>query len=77
MAQIKLAKKFHGNSDLFGHEKDDSFKSSISTIYQTFDGKICIQALRRKLQIYCILSLKIIHFLTEISELLHFLFLYF
>jgi prophage maintenance system killer protein len=38
MTQIKLAKKFHGNSDLFGHEKDDSFKSSISTIYQTFDG---------------------------------------
>ena len=38
MAQIKLAKKFYGNSDLFGHEKDDSFKSSISTIYQTFDG---------------------------------------
>jgi prophage maintenance system killer protein len=38
MTQIKLAKNFHGNSDLFGHEKDDSFKSSISTIYQTFDG---------------------------------------
>lgn len=38
VAQIKLAKKFHGNSDLFGHEKDESFKSSISTIYQTFDG---------------------------------------
>lgn len=38
IAQIKLAKKFHGNSDLFGHEKDESFKSSISTIYQTFDG---------------------------------------
>jgi len=38
MAQIKLAKKFHGNSDLFGREKDESFKSSISTIYQTFDG---------------------------------------
>jgi prophage maintenance system killer protein len=38
MAQINLAKKFHGNSDLFGHEKDESFKSSISTIYQTFDG---------------------------------------
>jgi prophage maintenance system killer protein len=38
MAQIKLAKKFHGNSDLFGREKDKSFKSSISTIYQTFDG---------------------------------------
>lgn len=36
--QIITAKKAHGNSDLFGHEKDDSFKSSISTIYQTFDG---------------------------------------
>jgi prophage maintenance system killer protein len=36
--QIKLAKKYHGNSDLFGHEKDESFKSSLSTIYQTFDG---------------------------------------
>jgi len=38
MAQIKLAKQTYGNSDLFGHEKDDSFKSSVSTIYQTFDG---------------------------------------
>jgi prophage maintenance system killer protein len=36
--QIKLAKKFHGNSELFGNEKDESFKSSISTIYQTFNG---------------------------------------
>ena len=38
MAQIMLAKKTHGNSDLFGNEKDESFKSSISTIYQTFGG---------------------------------------
>ena len=28
-----------GGSPLFGNEKDDSFKSSISTINQTFDGK--------------------------------------
>lgn len=35
---IITAKKAYGNSDLFGHEKDESFKSSISTIYQTFDG---------------------------------------
>ncbi len=33
---IRTAKKTHGNSNLFGHEKDESFKSSISTIYQTF-----------------------------------------
>ncbi len=38
MSQILLAKKVYGNSDLFGHEKDDSFQSSISTIYQTFGG---------------------------------------
>ena len=37
--QIELVKKTYGNSELFGHEKDDSFKSSISTIYQTF-GKV-------------------------------------
>ncbi len=36
--QIKLVKKTYGNSKLFGHEKDNSFKSSIATIHQTFDG---------------------------------------
>ena len=36
--QIGLVKKAHGNSDLFGREKDNSFQSSISTIYQTFEG---------------------------------------
>ncbi len=34
---INVAKKAYGNSDLFGHEKDKSFRSSIATIYQTFD----------------------------------------
>ena len=38
MNQIMLVKKAHGNSDLFGHEKDDSFQSSVATIYQTFGG---------------------------------------
>lgn len=32
-----LKDKF-GGSSLFGNEKDQSFKSSIATIYQTFDG---------------------------------------
>lgn len=32
-----LREKFGGNS-LFGNEKDESFKSSIATIYQSFDG---------------------------------------
>lgn len=34
----KLHEKF-GGSSLFGNEKDDSFKSSIGQIYQTFDGQ--------------------------------------
>jgi prophage antirepressor-like protein len=38
ITQIELARKYYGNSSLFGNEKDDSFKSSITTIYQTFDG---------------------------------------
>jgi death-on-curing family protein len=36
--QIELVKKTYGNSELFGHEKDNSFESSIATIYQTFGG---------------------------------------
>ncbi len=36
--QIHTVKKAYENSDLFGHEKDKSFQSSIATIYQTFGG---------------------------------------
>ena len=35
--QIELVKKTYGNSESFGHNKDDSFKRSITTIYQTFN----------------------------------------
>ncbi len=38
MAAIQGLKDKFGGSDLFGHEKDESFKSSIGQIYQTFDG---------------------------------------
>lgn len=34
----ELREKFGGN-DLFANQKDDSFKSSIGQIYQTFDGQ--------------------------------------
>lgn len=39
MAAIRSLKEKFGKSDLFANEKDDSFKSSIGQIYQTFDGK--------------------------------------
>lgn len=43
----KLRIKF-GGSELFGREKDESFKSSIATIDQTFDGKELYQSLEEK-----------------------------
>ena len=39
MAEIARLRERFGGSTLFGNEKDDSFKSSIGQIYQTFDGK--------------------------------------
>ena len=38
MAAIRSLKSKFGGSALFGHEKDESFKSSIGQIYQTFGG---------------------------------------
>jgi prophage maintenance system killer protein len=38
MEAIKSLRQKFGGSTLFGNEKDDSFKSSIGQIYQTFDG---------------------------------------
>ncbi len=38
MKEINVLKEKFGYSPLFGNEKDDSFKSSIGQIYQTFDG---------------------------------------
>ena len=38
MKEINVLKEKFGYFPLFGNEKDDSFKSSIGQIYQTFDG---------------------------------------
>ena len=39
ISEIEGLRKKFGGSNLFGNEKDDSFKSSIGQIYQTFGGK--------------------------------------
>jgi prophage maintenance system killer protein len=39
MRQILLWRAQENLGGLFGNEKDDSFKGSLDTIYQTFDGK--------------------------------------
>ena len=38
MHEIDMVRQKFGGSVLFGNEKDESFKSSIGQIYQTFDG---------------------------------------
>lgn len=75
--QILTTKKAHGNSDLFGHEKDDSFKSSISTIYQTFDGQDLYPSIEEK-------AANLLYFITKNhsfsdgnKRIAAFLFLYF
>ena len=40
--------KFSTDSDLFGNEKDDSFKSSIGNIYQSFAGQDIYPTLEEK-----------------------------
>ena len=64
--QIMLAKKVHGNSELFGREKDESFRSSIASIFQTIG--------RRKRQTCYTSSQKIIRLLMVINGLQHFYF---
>jgi len=46
--QIMRLREIYGNGPLFGKEKDKSFKSSISTIYQTFDGKDLYPSIEEK-----------------------------
>jgi prophage maintenance system killer protein len=75
--QIEIAKKAHGNSELFGREKDQSFKSSISTIYQTFEGKDLYPSIEEK-------AANLLYFITKNhsfsdgnKRIAAFLFLYF
>lgn len=75
--QINLTKKFHGNSDLFGHEKDDSFKSSIATIYQTFDGVDLYPSIEEKAANLLYFIIKNHSFTDGNKRIAAFLFLYF
>lgn len=48
MQQIRLWRSLESLGGLFGNEKDDSFKSSLETIYQTFDGKELYPSIEEK-----------------------------
>lgn len=52
-----LKKKFH-TSSLFGNEKDNSFKSAIETIYQTFNKKELYPGIEQKASMLLYLVIK-------------------
>jgi len=75
--QIRIAKKAHGNSNLFGHEKDKSFQSSVATIYQTYGGTDLYPSIEEK-------AANLLYFITKNhsfsdgnKRIAAFLFLYF
>lgn len=46
--EVIQSMRFGNESDLFGREKDDSFKGSIGNIYQSFGGKDIYESLEEK-----------------------------
>ena len=75
--QIELVKKAYGNSDLFGQEKDKSFRSSIATIYQTFGEKDLYPSIEEKAANLLYFIVKNHSFSDGNKRIAAFLFLYF
>ncbi len=75
--KISQLRKLYGNSLLFGKEKDDSFKSSISTIYQTFDKKDLYPSIEEKAANLLYLVTKNHSFVDGKKRIAAFLFLFF
>jgi len=75
-AITELKTKF-GGSDLFGNEKDQSFKSSISTIYQTFGGDELYPSVEEKAAMLLYLVTKNHSFSDGNKRIAAFLFLWF
>jgi death-on-curing family protein len=75
--KISQLRKLYGNSLLFGKEKDDSFKSSISTIYQTFDKKDLYPSIEEKAANLLYLVTKNHSFVDGNKRIAAFLFLFF
>lgn len=71
-----LRNKF-GSGALFGNEKDQTFKSSINTIYQTFDGKDLYPSIEEKAAMLLYLVVKNHSFSDGNKRIAAFLFLWF
>lgn len=77
MEAIDYLRNKFGGSDLFGNEKDQSFKSSISTIYQTFDGQDLYPSIEEKGAMLLYLVTKNHSFSDGNKRIAAFLFLWF
>src|SRR6056297_206458 len=75
--KIELVRQTYGNSTLFGKEKDMSFKSSINTIYQTFNGKDLYPSVEEKVTNLLYFITKNHSFTDGNKRIAAFLFLYF
>lgn len=75
--QIRKVKDIYGNSELFGHEKDESFQSSIATIYQTFNGVDLYPSIEEKAANLLYFITKNHSFTDGNKRIAAFLFLYF
>jgi prophage maintenance system killer protein len=71
-----LRRKF-GSTSLFGNEKDQSFQSSINTIYQTFDGKDLYPSVEEKAAMLLYLVVKNHSFSDGNKRIAAFIFLWF
>jgi prophage maintenance system killer protein len=74
---IAIVQKEHGNSNLFGKEKDESFKSSLATIYQTFEGGDLYPSVEEKAANLLYFIIKNHSFVDGNKRIAAFLFLYF
>jgi len=77
MQAITQLKNKFGGSSLFANEKDQSFKSSIATIYQTFGGKDLYPSIEEKASMLLYLVIKNHSFSDGNKRIGAFLFLWF
>ena len=68
MKEIDRLREKFGGSRWFGNEKDDSFKSSIGQIYQTFGGEELYPSVEEKAAMLLYLVTKITHSVMATNE---------
>lgn len=77
MEALGTLKEKFGGSDLFAHEKDDSFKSTMGVLYQTFDGNELYPSIEEKAANLLYLTVKNHSFSDGNKRIAAFLFLWF